>query len=744
MNFNRRRISPDLLSVFLLIVLWWLFFWRLFTLNPANALSLKEGDFSGQFVAWGMYQGERQHTGEVALWNPFNNSGHPFLADTQSGVFYPPRVLILALTWLDPNVTAGKVFNALQLEVIIHVLIASLLMYMFVRRLTKDHWAGLVAGLTFAYGGFLTGYPMLQAAVMGAVVWLPLMLLGVLEATREKLNPFWFGISGIGLALSLHAGSPQLSHWGIILTLIFLAERVYSSRRSIWVWLLGAVIFGGIGGGLAAVQLLPGLQFYGQSARKSNFTFDMQGNGFPPYDLIQMIFPGWLTLWSPLFFGVTGLALALLGVWRNIAGARFWAIIGGIVLLISFGRNTILWDILYNLPIGFFMFRQQERAAFPVAACASILAGLGTVALLEKRELPANFERLLRLTVLTMAGTVAVFFLIWQLSNTGDVRLRLMTFSLIIAVLTLALFWWVKQPANNQSRWQPFILIALITFDLFTVGHTIDNYDHASALNKLSIPAQVRAVQADRDGVFRVDGERGILENYGALYGLQDIRGTSPLRLDRYDKLFALPKDRLWEVLAVRYVFTPDKELPAPSQITGMGKDVFGELNVHRLNNPRPFARLVAHTWIEADDQAAINALASKDINIRETAILPAAPAISLPNQLPHDAGVTVTKFAPEAVTIQTHSSAPALLDVSLLYYPGWKATIDGQSTEVLRSNVALMAVALPAGDHTVSFVFAPEFYTAGALISLLTLVICGAGGISWIMFARRNGNSGR
>src|SRR5258708_6476366 len=88
---------PDLLAILFLIVLCWLFFWRLLTPNPLNEQSLVEGDFSGQFVAFAQYQAVRLAAGERPLWNPDNNGGHPFLADTQSAVFFPPPLLTIAL-----------------------------------------------------------------------------------------------------------------------------------------------------------------------------------------------------------------------------------------------------------------------------------------------------------------------------------------------------------------------------------------------------------------------------------------------------------------------------------------------------------------------------------------------------------------------------------------------------------------------------------------------------------------------
>src|SRR5437762_3179719 len=207
MRIGSRRISVDLLSVILLVILCWLFYWRLLTPNPLNQQSLVEGDFSGQFVAFAHYQAVRFAQGEVPLWNPYNYGGHPFLADTQAAVFYPPRLLTIAILNSTGGSTPQRMYDALQQEMVFHALIASLLMYAFVRRLTLGELhsvaAGLVAGLTFAYGGYLTGYPQLQLAVMEAGVWLPLALLGIHEATRaDRVRWRWIGVAGLALALS--------------------------------------------------------------------------------------------------------------------------------------------------------------------------------------------------------------------------------------------------------------------------------------------------------------------------------------------------------------------------------------------------------------------------------------------------------------------------------------------------------------------------------------------------------------
>jgi uncharacterized membrane protein YfhO len=70
-------------------------------------------------------------------------------------------------------------------------------------------------------------------------------------------------------------------------------------------------------------------------------------------------------------------------------------------------------------------------------------------------------------------------------------------------------------------------------------------------------------------------------------------------------------------------------------------------------------------------------------------------------------------------ITLSTTTTAPALLVLSEIYYPaGWTATVDGEETEILRTNYALRSVVVPAGKHEVVFAFDPPVVRAGWLLS--------------------------
>ncbi len=734
---RRFTIPADAVCVIVLIALWCLFFWRLFTPNAGNQLSLKEGDFSGQFVAYAGYQAERLAEGQIPLWNPFNNGGTPFLADTQAAALYPPRLVTLTLVNLSGNRTPGILYNALQLEMAVHVLFASLTLYALLRQTTRtpgrpssigSYTGALVGSLTFAYGGYLTGYPPLQLAILEAGVWLPTALIGLRHCIRNDRSGIgwgWLVLAGVALGMAFLAGHPQTDLELIYLCSAYLAYRTWQCGKDWRTFSVALIGFGAIGGSLAAAQLLPGLEFSRLSARTSGFTFDSEGNGFPLYDIAQVLFPGILSVWSPLYFGVAGAALALLAVWKRASESRFWLVAALVALGLAYGHNTILYDIAYNLLPGFSLFRGQERAAYVVAFACAVLAGLGTAAFCADGKnaiptLPARYHMTIRVIVGIMAAIVVVFLIHWQFAPSDDTqRLGLLTLSLIMGALAVTLL-----ALPLAIHWRAIGAVALVAFELFTFGRSSSNYDPQPALDRLPTPSLVQALQADRTGIYRVDGARGVRENYGTLYGVLDITGTSPLRIDRYDQLLKLPPARMWEVLAVRYVLTDSTELPVPSQIVGTGDDGYGSVNLQRLDDPRPFARLVYRTWIEPSDARQAQALANPDIDLRHTVILSAAPLITLPNTPPSDGSADVLDYGPETLTIRVHSSTPAILDVSQVDYPGWQATLDDQPAPILRSNLALMAVALPAGDHVIRFRYQPITVILGALISAGMLLI--------------------
>ncbi|HEX6839828.1 MAG TPA: YfhO family protein, partial [Polyangia bacterium] len=77
-----------------------------------------------------------------------------------------------------------------------------------------------------------------------------------------------------------------------------------------------------------------------------------------------------------------------------------------------------------------------------------------------------------------------------------------------------------------------------------------------------------------------------------------------------------------------------------------------------------------------------------------------------------------------ERLTLRCRASAASYAVVADAYFPGWSATVDGAPAPLLRANLAMRAVPLPPGDHTVELRYRPAHLAAGAVVSLLALLV--------------------
>jgi hypothetical protein len=749
--FITRR--ADLLAVVALVLLWLLFFWRLFTPIAADQASLKQGDFSGQFVTFAAYQYDRLSRGEVPLWNPYNNGGFPFLADTQSAVFYPPRLLTIALS----SLSGGWTYHALELEMTVHVLAFTLMFYAYVRRLAGSAFGAFIAALVAGYGGYLSGYPPLQLALLEAAVWMPLALLGILEATRTdpagrgRLRWHWLLVTGLALGISWLAGHPQTSFFLTYLLVAYYGYRLWqrprTAPRTSWrehpiaQFLFGCAAFGLLAFALAAVQLLPGVEYLLHTTR-TDFGYDAKGNGFPLQDIVQFIIPGVVSLYSPLWVGITGLALAFIALWRRLPQARFWGIVALIALLWSFGANSALFPALYNLLPGLRFFRGQERAAYLVVNSLAIMAGIGAAWLVRWQPATAYLSAMrLRLALnraLWLALAFAAFVFVTWVGNPAAYGALVSAVALTL-IVTALLYLIVSAAIVREQRHLIWALALVLVFELFTVNLDASAvYDPIPPTEQISFtpPPLVAQVLADTDTPFLVDGARGLTDNYGSLYRVADIHGISPLFLDGMHNLIetTLPDPVTWALLGVRYVFTDWQELPVPSSIIGTGEDRHGALNLHRLANPRPFAAVLYRTVTVPTDAAAYDLLRDPAFPYDRTVILDRDTGIN-DTAAPVLTPARVASFTPEKIIIHAPAVTEGILTLALPHYPGWIATINQQQVEILRAYGGLSAIRLPQGDHLIELTYNPLTYRVGASLSLFTWL--GAGILGGILLYR-------
>jgi Bacterial membrane protein YfhO len=85
---------------------------------------------------------------------------------------------------------------------------------------------------------------------------------------------------------------------------------------------------------------------------------------------------------------------------------------------------------------------------------------------------------------------------------------------------------------------------------------------------------------------------------------------------------------------------------------------------------------------------------------------------------------VTVVRYNSQRISLQTNNDQAGFLVLSEMYYRGWEALIDGVRAPVQRVNYSLRGVAVPPGNHRITFVFRAHSFRTGVAYAGLGLLI--------------------
>jgi hypothetical protein len=780
----QRGVFRDLVALGLLMALCLLFFWPILTPNPDDRGSFRAGDFYVQTYACSTYTARELLNGQLPLWNPYVNSGHPFLADVQNSPLYPANLITILFSapW-------GYSVLALELEAIAHFFLAGVFTYFLGRRLFRQRGVALVTAAVFTFGGYLTSFPPLQLPILETAIWLPLILL-LLDLGVEKLagrsqggpglapgqsSPqgrstsrglLYCMMGGVVLAVAILAGHPQTALYLLYVAAAWYAFRAWGSGAIARLPLVvGFLAFVGVGGGLSAVQLLPAVELMRLSIRASAAYQDL-ASGFALRDLIQIVLPRVTGVWSPLYVGVFPLTWVLFAwsvwfkrditapsrQWRRSVG--FWTVMAMLALLLTLGGETFLFGFFYLGVPGFDLFRSQERIALVFSLSLALLAGYGLqhfmVLISQAQDRRTSYVILSRLTLalLAVAGCLTLLLYLGQNQAGGDQGRLLqdtMGLTLFVGLLLAANWLWIFVGTHRSWHIGPALglLLALVIFDLFTF-HAPTNIQSRRPERQVSSSALIQALQAaEEDRPFRVHhGGWHLLGNYGCIFGVEDTLGASQLQLASYARfLEQVPQERAWDMLNVRYVVTWQAQLHVPSEVTyhtttRRGDDVY----LHRLEADTSRAWVAFRGEMASDDQA-LELLSQPDFDRYGIALLDTPVDPPLPSEL-GQAQVRFTSFSAEHLQVTVDTSTRGILVLSELYYPGWQAWLDGQEVPIRRANTLLRAVEVPAGTHLVEMRFRPLSVYLGTILSLLTGVLL-LGYTVWALALWRRADSG-
>ncbi|MGH9835057.1 MAG: YfhO family protein [Blastocatellia bacterium] len=161
----------------------------------------------------------------------------------------------------------------------------------------------------------------------------------------------------------------------------------------------------------------------------------------------------------------------------------------------------------------------------------------------------------------------------------------------------------------------------------------------------------------------------------------------------------------------------------------------YGAFRIFENLRSMPRAWLVDRARVEYEgDQLKLirGELAGQSFDPRRTALLDHATAATLNPALvasaeetgekePEVAKAGIIERKPTQIVIEAEAQKPSILVLGEIDYPGWKVTIDGVESGLLRVNYNLRGVELPAGRRRIELIYRPASLTLGAVVSITT-----------------------
>ncbi len=701
--------------------------------------------------------------GSLPFWNSNLFSGTPFIANIQASMFYPLGFLY----YLLPTEIAYLYAT------ILHCILGAVFMYMLMRTVSVSKAGAFVSGFIFIFNGYFMAH--LYAGHLTFVqnyIWIPLIFLFLIRFMRT--GSFKYAVvAGMGLGIQILGGFPQIAFYTILAimayVLFFAVGRIRKGKpESAMGSAMAVVIILCVGFGLAAVQVLPTLEFSGLSGRAGGVNY-----GFATSDSLD--FGDLFAFLSPEIFGnaidhtywksperwhfwetcaYVGL-LPLLLIFVKIESGRlrrlrlFCIILICGAMFVAFGKNNPFYPMVYQLP-GFGSFRIPAQIIFLYIFGIAVLAGMGldrlgdSDVMLSKWFAPFIFFAgglLFFLLIGLYFFPNALFYYLFKTFSSGDVSninmgelyvktcLSVQKSILVLFGSVLLILFRKSQKLNLRVFKAMAIAIIFVDLWLFSGGFIRPcqietgpvKKELISGLNKC--PAQGR-VAAWGDLFMPNDGLR---------YEFPSILGYDPLILKRYIKYFETSRNRPSNdhVIVLFQMKDPGAKLLHLLNVT---QAVPKKEIIFVENNPIPYANFVGHALVKNTDEV-LPFMKSEAFDPSKMVIFEREYA---PGCLPEagtespEGSFTIMAYENHAIRLKTSSDRAGFLVLSEIFYPGWQATVDGEKVPVFRGNYIFRVIPLNGGEHDVVFEFVSRPFQIGAIISSLTFLV------SLLFFVRR------
>ena len=491
---------------------------------------------------------------------------------------------------------------------------------------------------------------------------------------------------------------------------------------------------------------------------------------------------------GPMYLGAVSLFLFVFGL-CVIRGRYKWWIAGVSLLALLLGWGShFMWfsEIFFKYAPLYNKFRTVSMILVILQVTVPLMGILGVnAALFAKEPLPDRKVRNGLLTALGVTGGISLLFALFpglagDFSSASDAAvfggneqliralqddrrslLRSDAFRSLIFIVLAAGVFFASWKGKLKTMPAVALLGILLLVDLWGVDKRYLNKEHFVTERNFDSQFTPRpvdnAILQDADLSYRVlDLSVNTFNDAIVSYHHKTIGGYSPAKLQRYQDLID------FHIAPEMSAMIEDINSAIPTARTiGELEDVLGYYPVLAMLNtkyivvdpgslPLTYDGRLGNGWLVSRSRTAstadaeMAALGEIDPAVEAVIFDPDAADGTVTEYAGADSGrVELTYYSPNRLRYDVSAPASGLAVFSEIYYPaGWKAFVDGKETPILRADYTLRALPVDEGEHEVEFVFAPESFAKGRVMSMassIAIIVLLAGAVLYsILFANK------
>jgi len=724
-------------------------------------------DIPWRFLAIDMFK-----HGHWPLWNPYNFSGTPLLANLQSAVFYPLNIVF----FIFPFMPAWVIYIVVQ-----PILFASFT-YLFIRSLKLSKAASLLASMAVTGSTFFIIW--LEIGIVDhTILWLPLMLFAT-EKLHQHLKLRYILIFISAASFSLFSGHFQTAIHTFILVGLYWLYKTFTSHLSLNKKIRSLILLGTIFSvaiAIVSIQLLPALElkplspmsesfakevflkiktpvknlvtffapdFFGNPAT-NNFTSDIYGDGTPFIGVVPLLFS---------LFALIAINTPVIWFWGTIT-----------LIYLSYGFPGPGYHLASLLHISLFTSTLSSRSLIIVVFSLSVLSAYGLDHLLTHiKQKSVRRKYLSALGIFSLIYAILWLFVLiaphlqglYQFFGMDLAAISVAKRNLILPTgVYICLFISSILFLSSTRLKRLFLLGIFLPSILFVIYHYNKTLSFASTSFFFPDHPLIQQLQSQPTPDRAIGFTTAKFDkNFSTYYRIYSPEGYDSLRIQRYAELIASQETgqvpayysksdadfienenglrrRLLDLISVKYIL--DKN---DTEIHDWNPELFkfpndqveliwqqGKFKIYQRATALNRAYLVGKYTVISDSQSILNAIYDPQFDLSSTAILETDLSDHQKLQPPTNSQVSIDSYQENQVKISASADTNTLLVLTDAYYPGWKVYVDGKQTPIYRANYAFRAIYLPSGDHQVLIIYSPDSFKIGLMItaaSLLGIVI--------------------